>query len=38
MYRIRPPTGEIINGIIFINYVTSITNITYILDFILKGE
>lgn len=36
MYKIRAPTGEIKNGIIFINYVTSITNITYRLDFILK--
>ena len=38
MYKIRPPTGEIKNGIMFINYVTNINNITYILDFILKGE
>ena len=39
MYKIRPPTKEIIkNGIMFINYITNITNITYRLDFILKGE
>lgn len=35
MYKIRAPTKEIINGIMFINYITIIT---YILDFILKGE
>ena len=38
MYKIRPPTKEIINEIMFINYITNITNITYRLDFILKGE
>lgn len=33
MYKIRPPTKEIKYGIVFNN---NDTNITYILDFILK--
>lgn len=35
MYKIRPPTKEIKYGIVFNN---NDTNITYILDFILKKE
>ena len=36
MYKIRPPTKEIIYVFIIFNNIINITTITYRLDFILK--